>query len=68
MKVSEVRDGYGLEEDANVELFKSNVYGVKFDFMSGGPGYSGDLFILQDDTLETPLVLIRKHGTLKKHA
>ena len=41
------------------------VYGVKFDYITGGPGYSGDLYLIQDDSLETPLVFTRRNGILK---
>lgn len=35
-------------------------YCVKFSFMSGGPGYYGDLFIIQPDTLDgAPISLTR---------
>ena len=66
MQVRDVRDGWGIDDDTTVRDFTSTVYGVKFDFVSGGPGYIGDLFILQGDSLETPLVLIRTDGTLKR--
>ncbi len=48
------------------EQFASRVYGVKFHFVSGGPGYVGDLFILQGDALSesAPIALIRKEGKL----
>lgn len=66
MRLPEVSEGWGLEEDETVEAFKSMDYGVKFDFMSGSPGYVGDLYILQDDALQTPLVFIRKDGKLQR--
>jgi hypothetical protein len=65
MEVKAVRDGWGLEKDATVDDFCSIVYGVKFNFRSGSPGYSGDLYIIQDDTLEIPVRLIRSNGKLK---
>ena len=40
------------------------VYGVKFDFVSGGPGYVGDRYILRGAVLGEPMVLIRKDGRL----
>lgn len=40
-------------------------YGVRFAFISSGPGYAGDLFILAGDELDKPLVVIRdKDGAL----
>jgi hypothetical protein len=66
IQVPEIREGWGLEKDATVEDLKSMVYGVKFDFKSGSPGYVGDLYILQDDALQAPLVFIRKDGKLER--
>ena len=40
------------------------VYGVKFDFASGAPGYVGDLYILHGDALGEPMVFIRREGQL----
>jgi hypothetical protein len=56
-----VRDAWGLEIDDTSEGFSSMVYGVKFKFVSGSPGYVGDLFILQGDALTDagPMVLRR---------
>lgn len=44
-----------------VDEFESLVYGAKFNYVSGGPGYVGDLFILQGDALteQSPMVLRR---------
>ncbi len=42
-------------------------YGVRFNFMSGSPGYVGDLYILQSDHLtgDAPMILTRdKSGRL----
>lgn len=61
----EVREGWGLEDDASVDDFKSQVYGVKFDYITGGPGYFGDLYLIQDDSLEMPLAFTRRNGALK---
>ncbi len=66
IRVPAVRDAWGLDEDETPEEFASKVYGVKFHFVSGGPGYIGDLFILQGDALSesAPIALIRKNGAL----
>ena len=66
MSLPEVSEGWGLEKETSVEDFKSLVYGVKFDFITGGPGYFGDLYIIQDDALQTPLVFTRSDGKLKR--
>ena len=63
--IPEVREGWGLEDDEGVDDFRSMVYGVKFDYMSGGPGYFGDLYIIQDHSLQSPLAFIRSNGALK---
>jgi len=48
--------------DETPEQFAEMVYGVKFDFVSGSPGYVGPLYILQGDVLtgDPPLVLTRE--------
>jgi len=38
--------------------FSAQVYAAKFNFVSGSPGYVGDLFILQGDG-DAPMVLHR---------
>ena len=40
-------------------------YGAKVDFVSGGPGYVGDSYVLQGDALGEPLSLIRENGRLE---
>jgi hypothetical protein len=68
MAIPEVREGWGFDQDSSVEDFKSLVYGVKFDYITGGPGYSGDLYIIQADDLQPPLLFIRRNGALKRLA
>lgn len=65
MQVPEVRESWGLEKETPEE-FAELVYGVKFKFVSGSPGYVGDIFILQGDYLtgDAPFVLIRRDGRL----
>ena len=59
--VPAVREAWGLEDDVTANDFAGSVYGVKFKFVSGSPGYVGDLYILQGDALtdEPPMVLRR---------
>lgn len=64
MEVPEVRESWGLSPDEIIEVFASMVYAAKFDFVSGTPGYAGDLFILCGDSLGEPLTLIRQGGRL----
>ncbi len=66
INVPEVRDSWGLDKDT-AEEFRSMVYGVKFNFASGSPGYIGELFILQGDVLtgDMPMILGRYSGVLQ---
>lgn len=64
IQVPEIRESWGLQ-DETPEQFADAVYGVKFDFASGSPGYVGDLYILHGDALGEPMVLIRKEGRLE---
>jgi len=52
--VPAVREAWGLSEDVTPPEFASLVYGVRFNFVSGGPGYVGDLFVLQGDGIGEP--------------
>ncbi len=56
-----VREAWGLEEDEDLEILSSLIYAAKFNFVSGSPGYIGELFILQGDVLtgHPPLVAYR---------
>jgi hypothetical protein len=65
MQVPEVRESWGIDNETPDE-FADMVYGVKFKFMNGSPGYVGDIFILQGDTLtgDSPFVLLRHKGLL----
>lgn len=57
-----VRQSWGIDDSENFADFATdNIYGVKFHFHSGSPGYAGDLFLLQGDTLagDPPLMIIR---------
>ena len=40
--LQEIIDSWGLTDDISAEEFASWVYGVKFDFVTGGPGSDGD--------------------------
>jgi hypothetical protein len=61
MAIPAIRESWGIGEDTTLADFSSQVYAAKFNFISGSPGYVGDLFILQGDTLtgDAPFVLLR---------
>jgi hypothetical protein len=61
MQVPEVKESRGVQDNEKPEDFADMVYGVKFNFQSGSPGYVGELYILQGDVLtgDAPLLLIR---------
>ncbi len=61
-----MRESWGLS-DETAEDFASSVYAVKFGFVSGSPGYVGDLYVIQGDHLTgyPPMVLMREDGVLK---
>lgn len=65
MQIQEVRESWGLENET-VQEFKNMVYAVKFNFISGSPGYVGDLYILQGDVLtgDRPFFFGRREGKL----
>jgi hypothetical protein len=60
-----IREAWGLT-DETPEEFSSNVYAAKFNFVSGSPGYIGDLYIIMGDALTgaAPIMLIRDNGIL----
>jgi hypothetical protein len=54
----QVQWDWGLGSNVSPQEVAELIYGVKFNFISGGPGYVGDLYILQGDAAgEPPLVL-----------
>lgn len=61
MEIPAIRESWGIEDNTTVTEFSSQVYAARFDFISGSPGYVGDLFILQGDTLtgDAPFVVLR---------
>jgi hypothetical protein len=54
-----IRESWGLKEDQNPLELASLAYGARFDFVSGGPGYVGDIYVLLGDSLGEPMVLRR---------
>jgi hypothetical protein len=59
MQLPVIRESWGIGDDETPEQFADMVYGVKFQFASGGPGYVGDLYILHGDALGEPMTLRR---------
>jgi hypothetical protein len=56
-----VQQAWGLDRDADPLEFASTVYGARFNFVSGGPGYVGDIYVLQGDALtEVPPIVLRR--------
>ncbi|MGB9236828.1 MAG: hypothetical protein WCC04_20660 [Terriglobales bacterium] len=56
-----VREAWGLEDDPDPLEFASRVYAARFNFVSGGPGYVGDIYLLQGDALgEVPPMVLRR--------
>ena len=63
--VSELRELWGAENEAEMGEILRDVYTAKFEFMNESPGYVGDLFMIQAGCLaaETPVVrVIRERG------
>jgi hypothetical protein len=59
-QIKNIREMWGAENVADMEaMLDTDVYAVKFNYHSGGPGYAGDYFILQGDALGEALELIR---------
>jgi hypothetical protein len=60
-EMPDIRQMWGAIDEAEMqETLESSVYAVRFDYVSGSPGYCGDYFILQGDALiGEPLQLIR---------
>lgn len=65
MGIPYVREGWGLEDDCTPEMFREMVYGVKFDYITDGPGYGGDLYLIQNGALDVPIQIIRKDGVMR---
>ena len=73
LKVQYIRDAWGIDDHDPLSIptpkqFAESVYGVKFDFISNGPGYCGDLYIIHGDRVgERPFVLIRNTDAFEPH-
>lgn len=63
-QIPAIKEAWGLDGSETPEEFAEIVYGARFDFVSGGPGYVGDLYIIHGDVLGEPMTLIREDGEL----
>jgi hypothetical protein len=60
----EFREAWGVT-DETVEELVPRLYGARFDFVSGGPGYVGPLYLIYGDAISgRPLVVIREKSGL----
>jgi hypothetical protein len=67
VKLPAIQEAWGLESGEDWENFASTVYAAKFRFHSGGPGFVGDIFVLQGDAMgdKGPILLRRdSNGSL----
>ena len=64
MSIPAVRESWGIEGGTTPPDFAAEVYAARFNFVSGSPGYVGDLFIIQGSHLtgDAPFVLRRDEG------
>ena len=63
----EVQDMWDVFDSEQMGMALDQSYAAKFCFMDSGPGYMGDLFVIQPDSLDVaPVRLIRdKDNKLK---
>jgi hypothetical protein len=54
-----IRESWGLQDEQDPLDLATLAYGAKFDFVSGSPGYVGEIFILLGDALGEPIVCRR---------
>lgn len=59
--LEDVQDMFGSETTDEMAELLRDIYMVKFNFVSGSPGYVGELFLVQTDHLtgDAPLQIIR---------
>jgi hypothetical protein len=61
-----IQEMWGAEDAAEMaDILEHTAYAVKFNYVSGSPGYVGDYYIIQGDALgENPVQMIRQDGKL----
>ena len=57
-----VREAWVVLDDESSEHLASVCYGAKFDFVTGGPGWAGDIYIIHDDAFGGPPVVLRRES------
>lgn len=64
MAIPAIRESWGIADGTTTADFAAEVYAAKFNFVSGSPGYVGDLYVLQGSHLtgDSPFVLQRGDG------
>jgi hypothetical protein len=65
--IKDVRDMWGEESEQDfIEMLNDNIYAVKFDYVTGGPGYFGDVIVLVGDgDCSEHVTLVRRDGKLR---
>lgn len=61
-KVKEVRQVWGMETKKDVENWRGSAFAVKFNYISDGPGYVGDLFLILGGEPECPPVVLARYA------
>lgn len=66
-KLPAVRQAWGLADDDGGNDLASMCYGATFQFVTGGPGWAGELFIVHDDAFGGPPFVFRRspHGPIE---
>jgi hypothetical protein len=54
-----LQEMWGADNSAEMETILRHIYTVKFEFVSGGPGYVGDLFLIHGDVLDSTIPVVR---------
>ena len=60
LQIPKIQEAWGVSQEITPEEFASVCYGARFDFVSGSPGYCGDLYMIYGDAISgVPIALIR---------
>lgn len=58
---------WGATSSEEMEDILRQIYTVEFQFMSGSPGYVGNLFIIHGDALDASIPVVRLFRNSKRH-